>query len=52
MKGLEIFYNFVDKCGASNSKTPSESAIPNLKFETPNRWLELIEISQNRPLGK
>jgi len=45
MKGLEIFYNFIDKHGALNGKTPSELAIPKLKFETPNRWMELIEMS-------
>jgi len=43
-KGIQIFYNFVDKHGALNGKTPSELAIPSLKFETPNRWLELIEM--------
>ena len=33
MKGLEIFYNFVNKHGALKGKTPSELAIPSLKFE-------------------
>lgn len=47
MKGLEIFYNFVNKHGALKGKTPSELAIPSLKFETPNRWLELIKLSSN-----
>lgn len=45
-KGMQIFYNFVDKHGALNGKTPSELAIPELKFKSPNRWLELIEISK------
>jgi len=48
MKGLEIFYNFINKHGALKGKTPSELAIPSLKFETPNRWLELIKLSSNR----
>jgi len=26
-------------------KTPSDMAIPELEFKTPNRWLELIEMS-------
>ena len=34
--GMQIFYNFVDKHGALNRKTPSELAIPELKFKTPN----------------
>jgi transposase-like protein len=45
MKGIEIYYNFVNKHGALNGKSPSELAIPSLKFETPNRWMELIELS-------
>ncbi len=44
-KGMQIFYNFVDKHGALNGKTPSELAIPELKFKSPNRWLELIEMA-------
>ncbi len=43
MKGIEIYYNFIKKHEALNYKTPSELAIPELKFETPNRWRELIE---------
>jgi hypothetical protein len=46
MKGIEIFYNFINKHGALNGKTPSELAIPNLEFKTPNRWLELIKLSE------
>ena len=45
MKGLEIYYNFIRKHEALKGKTPSEIALPNLKFETPNRWLELINLS-------
>ncbi|MCX6748714.1 MAG: DDE-type integrase/transposase/recombinase [Candidatus Pacearchaeota archaeon] len=45
MKGQEIFYNFVKKHEALKGKTPSELAIPSLQFETPNRWLELIQIA-------
>jgi transposase-like protein len=43
MKGIEIFYNFVDKHGSLNGKSPSELAIPSLQFKTANRWLELLE---------
>jgi len=46
MKVIEIFYNFVNKHGALKGKSPSELAIPSLQFETPNRWLELIKLSQ------
>ena len=46
MKSLEIFYNFINKHGALNGKSPSELAIPSLQFETANRWLELINLSQ------
>ncbi len=45
MKGIEINYNFVKKHEALKGKTPSEVAIPSIKFETPNRWLELINKS-------
>ena len=45
MKGIEIFYNFVKPHEALKGKTPSELAIPSLQFETPNRWLELIQIA-------
>lgn len=45
MKGLEINYNFNRKHMALGNKTPAEIAIPSLKFETPNRWLELIKLS-------
>ena len=45
-KGMQIFYNFVNKHGCLNGKSPSELAIPELKFKSPNRWLELIEMSK------
>jgi transposase-like protein len=45
MKGQEIFYNFIKPHEALKGKTPSELAIPSLQFETPNRWLELINLS-------
>jgi len=48
MKGYEIFYNFIKKHEALKGKTPSELAIPSLKFETPNRWLELINLSNTK----
>ncbi|MFA5019806.1 MAG: DDE-type integrase/transposase/recombinase [Candidatus Pacearchaeota archaeon] len=45
MKGIEIYYNFVKKHEALKGKTPSELAIPSLKFQTTNRWLELINLA-------
>jgi len=45
MKGYEIFYNFINKHGALNGKSPSELVIPSLQFKTPNRWLELINLA-------
>ncbi len=48
MKGIEIFYNFVKPHEALKGKTPSELAIPSLQFETPNRWLELIQIANSQ----
>jgi transposase-like protein len=45
MKGIEIYYNFIKKHEALKGKTPSELAIPSLQFETPNRWLELINLA-------
>ena len=45
MKGIEIFYNFVKPHEALKGKTPSELAIPSLQFQTPNRWLELINLA-------
>lgn len=50
MQGYEVFYNFIRQHQAIN-QTPSDVAIPQLKFNTENRWLELIEMSnQNRKL--
>ena len=45
MKSIEIYYNYINKHGALKGKTPLELAIPSLKFETANRWLELIEMA-------
>lgn len=45
MHGMEIFYNFVRKHEALKGRTPSDIAT-NLNFETKNRWLELINLSQ------
>jgi transposase-like protein len=45
MKSIEIFYNFINKHGALNGKSPSELAIPSLQFQTANRWLELINLA-------
>jgi len=44
MKGYEIYYNFITKHQAINC-CPYELAIPELKLENDNRWLELIELS-------
>ena len=49
-KGIQIFYNFIDKHGALNGKSPSELAIPELKFKTANRWLELINLTNKSVL--
>jgi len=46
MKSIEIYYNFIKKHEALKGKTPSEIAVPYLQFKTPNRWLELIELSK------
>jgi len=43
--GNLLHYNFINKHGALNGKSPSELAIPSLQFETPNRWLELINLA-------
>lgn len=48
MKGIEIFYNFIRKHEALKGKTPSEIAVPFLQFKTPNRWLELIKLSEQQ----
>jgi hypothetical protein len=48
MKGLEIYYNFIKKHETLKGKTPSEVAIPSLQFQTSNRWLELIKLSNKK----
>ena len=44
MEGYEVFYNFLKQHEALKGRTPSDLAT-NIKFETPNRWLELINQS-------
>jgi putative transposase len=44
MKGWEIYYNFITKHQTIDC-CPYELAIPSLQFETPNRWLELINLA-------
>jgi transposase-like protein len=44
MKGLEIYYNFIRQHQAIG-KCPYELAT-DLKLKNPNRWLELIQLSQ------
>jgi len=44
MKGLETYYNFIRKHQAIE-KCPYELAT-NIKLEKPNKWLELIKLSQ------
>ncbi|MFH1291320.1 MAG: DDE-type integrase/transposase/recombinase, partial [archaeon] len=45
MKGYEIFYNFIRK-HQSLGCCPYELAIPSLKINGENKWLELINISK------
>ena len=45
MKGWEIYYNFIRVHQAIN-KCPYELAIPTLKLENNNKWLELIQLSK------
>ena len=45
MKGFEIYYNFITKHQAIN-KCPYELAIPNLKLNSENKWLDLIKLSK------
>lgn len=53
MKSIEIYYNFIKKHEALKGKTPSELAIPSLKFKKPNRRLELINLSsKDCPVSK
>jgi len=44
MKGYEIFYNFIRK-HQSIKKCPYELAIPELKLNSENKWMELIKMS-------
>lgn len=50
MKGLEIYYNFIRKHQSLNGKTPSEIAT-DIKLTNPNKWLELIEVANQRVSG-
>lgn len=43
MKGFEVYYNFIMKHQAIN-KCPYELAIPDLKLNENNKWLELINL--------
>ena len=44
MKGYIIYYNFIRKHQSLKGKTPSE-LVTNIKLENPNKWLELINLS-------
>lgn len=46
MKGYEIFHNFIRKHQALG-KCPYELALPDLKLVNPNKWLELINLSNH-----
>ncbi|MCH7568540.1 MAG: DDE-type integrase/transposase/recombinase [Nanoarchaeota archaeon] len=48
MKGFEVYYNFIRKHQAINC-CPYELALPNLKLENPNKWLELIRLAVVKP---
>jgi len=45
MKGYEVYYNFITKHQAIG-KCPYELAVPDLKLNSENKWLELIERSK------
>lgn len=45
MESYEIFYNFIRKPQAIK-KCPYELAIPSLKLERGNKWLELTKFSK------
>ncbi len=49
MRGLEIYYNFIRKHQALN-RAPYELACPNLKLNSNNKWLELIQLSRIKSL--
>ncbi len=44
MKGYEIFYNFIRK-HQSIKRCPYELAIPELKLNSENKWMELIKMA-------
>jgi len=44
MKGLEIYYNFITK-HQTLKRCPYELAIPELKLNSENKWLELIKMA-------
>ena len=44
MKGYEIYYNFITRHQTLNC-CPYELAIPELKLNSENKWLELINLS-------
>jgi putative transposase len=46
MKGFEIYYNFITKHQTIKC-CPYELAIPTLKLNSNNKWLELIQMSRN-----
>lgn len=47
MKGFEIYYNFIRPHLTLKGKTPSELAT-NVRLENPNKWLELINLSNRK----
>ena len=44
MKGYEIFYNFIRR-HQSIKRCPYELAIPELKLNSENKWMELIKMA-------
>jgi transposase-like protein len=46
MKGYEVFYNFIRK-HQSLGVTPATMAVPYLRLEGNNKWLELIKLTKN-----
>lgn len=44
MKGYEVFYNFITKHQTINC-CPYELACPDLKLNSANKWLELINLA-------
>ena len=43
LKGFEIYYNYIREHQRLNGLTPSQIAVPNVKIENKNKWLELIQ---------